>query len=174
MPAQVIGGAPGELPLLAGFQMAPGRQRIRFTSLTSAGEIIDRWVQSHAIPDLSKQPLVVSTPRFLRARNMLEFRAIEANPAASPTASTRFGPTDRVLVEIEAQAPEGQTPAITVDLLNAKGDVLRALDVPPVVGGKVRMPLPVSALANSTYVLRVEATTADQVAQQWVAFRVAR
>src|SRR5687767_7947222 len=174
MPAQVIGGAPGELPLLAGFQMAPGRQRIRFTSLTSAGEIIDRWVQSHAIPDLSKQPLVVSTPRFLRARNMLEFRAIEANPAASPTASTRFGPTDRVLVEIEAQAPEGQTPAITVDLLNAKGDVLRALDVPPVVGGKVRMPLPVSALANSTYVLRVEATTPGQVAQQWVAFRVAR
>ena len=174
MPAHVIGGAPGELPMAASFQMAPGRQRIRFTSMTSAGEIIDRWVQSQAIPDYSKQPLVLSTPRFLRARNMIEFRAIEANPTASPTASTRFGPTDRVLVEIEAQAPEGQAPAITVDLLNARGDVLRALDVPPVVGGRVRMPLPVGALANSTYVLRVEATTADQIAQQWVAFRVAR
>jgi hypothetical protein len=31
MPAQVIGGAPGELPLAAHFQMAPGRQRIRYT-----------------------------------------------------------------------------------------------------------------------------------------------
>jgi VWFA-related protein len=174
MPAQVIGGVPGELPLAANFQMAPGRQRIRFTSLTAAGDIIDRWVQSQTIPDFSKQPIVLSTPRFLRARNMVEFRAIEANPNASPTASTRFGPTDRVLVEIEAQAPEGQTPAITVELLNAKGDVLRALDVPPVVGGKVRMPLPVGSLANSTYVLRVEAAAGNRAAEQWVAFRVAR
>ena len=174
MAAQMIGGLPGELPLAANFQIAPGRQRIRFTSLTSSGDIIDRWVQSQPIPDFSKQAVVLSTPRFLRARNMLEFRALEANANASPTASTRFGPTDRVLVEIEAQAPEGQTPAITVELLNAKGDVLRALDVPPVVGGKVRMPLPVGSLANSTYVLRIEAAAGDRAAEQWVAFRVAR
>ncbi len=174
MAAQVIGGGPGELPMVATFQLSPGRQRIRFTSLTAAGDIIDRWVQSQPIPDLSTQPLVLATPRFLRARNMLEFRAIEANPSAAPTALTRFGPTDRVLVEIEAQAPEGQTPAITVDLLNAKGDLLRPLDVPPAAGGRVRMPLPVGALANSTYVLRVEAATGDHTAEQWVAFRVAR
>jgi hypothetical protein len=105
---------------------------------------------------------------------MLEFRALEANPNASPTASTRFGPTDRVLVEIETQAPEGQSPTITVELLNAKGDLLRALDVPPAAGGKVRMPLPVGSLANSTYVLRVEASAGDQTTEQWVAFRVAR
>ena len=122
MPAQVIGGAPGELPLAAHFQMAPGRHRIRFTSLSAAGDIIDRWVQAQPIPDLTKQTLVLSTPRFLRARNMIEFRAIESNPNASPTASTRFGPTDRVLVELETQAPEGETPQITVELLNAKGD----------------------------------------------------
>ena len=174
MPVQVIGGVPGELPLAANFHFSPGRQRIRFTSLTSGGDIIDRWIQSQPIPDFSKQPLVLSTPRFLRARNMLEFRALEANPNASPTASTRFGPTDRVLVELEAQAPDGQSPSIKVDLLNARGDVLRALDVPPVVGGKVRMPLPVGALANSTYLLRIEATAADQSAEQWVAFRIAR
>ena len=59
MPAQVIGGAPGELPLMAHFQMAPGRQRIRFTSMTAAGDIIDRWVQAQPIPDLTKQTLVL-------------------------------------------------------------------------------------------------------------------
>jgi VWFA-related protein len=174
MPAQVIGGAPGELPLAAHFDLAPGRQRIRFTSLSAAGDIIDRWVQAQPVPDLTKQALVLSTPRFLRGRNMIEFRAIESNPNASPTASTRFGPSDRVLVEIEAQAPGGETPQIAVELLNAKGDVLRALEVPPLAGGKVRMPLPVGSLANSTYVLRVEATLGDQTAEQWVAFRVAR
>jgi hypothetical protein len=36
------------------------------------------------------------------------------------------------------------------------------------------MPLPVSSLANSTYVLRIEATAGEQTSQQWVAFRVAR
>lgn len=172
--AQVIGGAPGELPLAAHFEMAAGRRRIRFTSLTAAGEIIDRWVQASPVPDLSKQALVLSTPRFLRARNMIELRAIEGNPNASPTASPRFGPTDRVLVELETQAPGGEAPQITVDLLNARGDVLRGLDVPPPTGGKLRMPLPVGSLANSTYVLKIAATLGDQTAEQWVAFRVAR
>ena len=174
MPAQVIGGVPGELPLAAHFQMAPGRHRIRFTSLSAAGEMIDRWVQAQVVPDLAKQTLVLSTPRFLRARNMIEFRAIDSNPNASPTASTRFGPTDRVLVELETQAAAGETPQIKVELLNAKGDVLRGLDVPPLVGGRLRMPLPVGSLANSTYVLKVEATSGEQSTQQWVAFRVAR
>ena len=172
MPGQVIGGGPGELPLLANFAMAPGRQRIRFTSLTAAGDIIDRWIQAQAVPDLTKQSLVLSTPRFLRGRNMIEFRAIEANPNAAPVAAMRFGPTDRVLVEIEAAGDAPRT--IKVDLLNAKGDVLRALDVPAMTGDKVRMPLPVSALANSTYVLRIEANAGEQQAQQWVAFRIAR
>jgi hypothetical protein len=52
--------------------------------------------------------------------------------------------------------------------------VLRGLDVPPLTGGKLRMPLPVGSLANSTYVLKIEATLGDQSAEQWVAFRVAR
>jgi hypothetical protein len=174
LPAQVIGGAPGELPLMARFEFSAGRHRLRFTSMTAAGEVIERWTQAQAVPDLSKQALVLSTPKILRARNMIEFRAIEANPEAPPTASTQFGRTDRVLVEIECQAPSGETPQIKVELLNAKGDLLRALDSPPLVGGRLRLPLPVSSLANSTYVLRIEASAGEQTAQQWVAFRIAR
>ena len=174
MPSQTIGGAPGELPLMARFDFTGGRHRVRFTSFTSAGDIIDRWVQSQAVPDFSKQPLVLSTPKVLRAKNMVEFRAIEANPAASPTAATRFGATDRVMIDIECLAPAGQTPQLTVDLLNAKGDRLRHLDAPALVDGRARLTLPVSSLANSTYVLRIEASAGDHSAEQWIAFRVAR
>ena len=174
LPGQVIGGAPGELPLMAHFDWPAGRQRLRFTSLTAAGETLDRWVQTQVVPDLSKSAIVLATPRFLRARNMIELRAIEANPSPSPTASTRFGATERVLVEIEVAAPAGETPVFKIDLLNAKGDVLRALDVPPPVNGRLRLPLPVSSLANSTYILRVTATVGEHSAEQWVAFRVAR
>jgi VWFA-related protein len=174
MPAQVIGGAPGELPLMARFDFTAGRQRLRFTSLTASGDVIERWVQAQPVPDFSKQALVLATPKILRARNMLEFRAIEANPSASPTATTRFGATDRILVEIEVQAPDGAASQVKIDLLNAKGDFLQTLQTLTPVGGKARMPLPVNSLANSTYVLRIEATAGEQTAQQWVAFRVQR
>jgi hypothetical protein len=174
MPAQVIGGAPGELPLMATFALSGGRHRLRFTVFTAAGELIDRWVVAQPVPDLSQESLVLTTPKILRARNMLEMRAIEANPNASPTASTRFTPLDRVLVEIDYQALGGQTPQIKVDLLNAKGELLRTLPTPPPADGRVRMPLPVSSLANSTYVLRIEAAAGEQTTQQWVAFRIAR
>lgn len=174
MPAQVIGGAPGELPLIANFQWPAGRQRVRFTSLTTAGETIDRWVQTQVVPDLSKNAIVLATPRFLRARNMIELRAIEANPTPSPTASTRFGPNDRVLVEIECAAPDGEVAQVKVDLLDAKGSPLRVLDAAPLANGRLRMPLPVGSLANSTYILKVTATAGEHAAEQWVAFRVAR
>jgi len=174
MPAQVIGGSPGELPMMAHFEWPAGRQRLRFTSLTAAGEIIDRWVQTQAVPDLSASPIVLATPRFLRARNMIELRAIEANPSPAPVAATRFNATDRVLVEIAHDAPEGETAVIKVDLLNSQGDVLRALDTPPPANGRLRLPLPVSSLANSTYILRVTATAGEHAAEQWVAFRVSR
>ena len=112
-----------------------------------------------------------------RSDQRLEFRLAEdglANPSPSPAASTRFAATERVLVEIECAAPAGEAPQITVDLLNAKGDVLRALDAPPLANGRLRMALPVSSLANSTYILRVTATAGEHSAEQWVAFRVAR
>ena len=66
------------------------------------------------------------------------------------------------------------TPQIKVDLLNAKGDLLQTLGTPAPADGRVRMVLPVGSLANSTYVLRIEAIAGEQTAQQWVAFRVAR
>jgi VWFA-related protein len=174
MPGQTIGGVPGELPLMARFDFAGGRQRLRFTSMAANGDVIDRWVQTQAVPDYSKQAVVLATPRVLRAKNMIELRAIEANPSASPTAATRFGASERVLIDLESQAPAGVIPQLKVDLLNAKGDLLRTLDSPPLVDGRARMMLPVGSLANSTYVLRFEATAGDQSAQQWVAFRVVR
>ncbi|MDO8680458.1 MAG: VWA domain-containing protein [Acidobacteriota bacterium] len=171
--AQVIAGAPGEVPMVAQFDLAPGRYRIRFTSLTVAGDIIDRWIQSVTIPSLSNEPIALSTPRFLRARNMIELRAIEANPAPAPTAATRFRPGDRVLVEIECWTAPGTTPEIKVELLNAKGDVLKPLPAPALVDGRFRMTLPVGSLAPSTYVLKVTATVGEQSAEQWAAFRLA-
>jgi len=173
MDAQVIAGAPGEIPLIAQFEFPPGRQRLRMTSMTAAGETIDRWIQSVTIPAMGGDVIALATPRFLRARSMPEFRAIEANPAPAPTASRRFRPSERVVVEIECYAPGDGRPELKFDLLNGKGDVLRELDAPALENGRLRMVLPVSSLAPSVYVLRVHASQGEQTAQQLAAFRIA-
>jgi hypothetical protein len=105
---------------------------------------------------------------------MIELRAIEANPDAAPTAATRFTPSDRLLVEIECRARTEEVPLLKVELLNGSGGLLRALETPPLVDGKLRMPLTIASLANGTYVLKVTALLGEQTAEQWVAFRVAR
>jgi hypothetical protein len=66
------------------------------------------------------------------------------------------------------------TPQVKIDLLNAKGDFLQTVQTMTLSGGTTRIPLAVGSLANSTYVLRIEATAGDETAQQWVAFRVQR
>ena len=171
--AQVIGGAPGELPLIASFEFPAGRQRVRYASQTSTGDTIDRWIQTVTVPALADEPLTLSTPRFLRARSMIEFRAIEANPAPSPAASARFRRNDRVLVDVECHAPDGLAPEVKVDLLNGKGDLLRALEAPALSPeGWLRLTLPVASLASSVYVLRVRVTAGEHTAQQLAAFRV--
>ena len=173
-PAQVIGGAPGELPMVARFEFPGGKQRLRFTALSKSGDLLDRWVLTQQVPDLSKAQLVLSTPKLLRARNMIEWRALESNAEPSATAATKFSATDRVLVDIECAAPAGEAADHTIDLLNAQGDVLRALEAPPLADGHARLQVPVASLANSTYVLRIEARAGEHRAQQWIAFRVQR
>lgn len=172
MEPRVIAGAPGELPMVATFDTAPGRLRVRFTSLSARGDTLDRWVQTVPVPSFASPALALSTPRFLRARSMLELRAIEADPAPVPAASNRFRPTERVLLQVSCYGSGDLAPGVTVDLLNGKGDLLRALDVPPLVNGSLRLTVPVGSLAPSTYVLRVQARLGTQSARQLAAFRV--
>jgi VWFA-related protein len=170
---QVIAGAPGEIPIVAKFDMAPGRQRIRYTTLTKTGDLLDRWVQTITIPAFGGEPMMLGTPKFLRARSMPELRAIEANQDPAPTALRRFRPSERVLVDVDYYGTDGPAPTLKVELLNGKGDVLRTLETPPITDGRLRMPLPVGSLAPSVYILRIQVTRGEEIAQQWSAFRIA-
>jgi VWFA-related protein len=171
---QVIAGTPGEIPLVGSYEVPPGRFRVRFTSLSQRGDLLDRWTQTITIPALAENHLALATPRFLRARTMPEFRALEANPNPAPAASNRFRSSERVLMAIECYAPDAASPELNVDLLNAKGDPLRALDIPPLVNGRTRIVVPVASLAPSVYVLRVRVSDGERTVEQMAAFRVAQ
>jgi len=169
----VIATGGGAAPAGAFFDVsADDRLVLRFTAETGDGVVVDQWDQSVEVPAFETQALALSTPRFLRARSAFEAQAMRSGTDPAPAASRQFRPTDRVLVEIECYSPPDAPATVTARLLNGRGERLAELAVPPPVAGKTRVTLPLSSLAPSTYVLRLDATSGGRDVQQRSAFRV--
>jgi hypothetical protein len=79
--------------------------------------------------------------------------------------------SDRLLVELEVYA-ESATPEVSVELLNQKGDGLVKIPVTTNTTGKLRVEIPLQSLAPATYVLKVVARAAENVAENHVPFRI--
>ena len=157
---------------VAKFSMPPGRAILRFTSLDAAGEVIDRWTQDVVVPELHGADLALATPRFMLARSPFEYRALQSADAA-PAASRRLRKSDRLLVDLEAYAANGE-PELTLELLNERGESLVTLPVPEASSttGRSRVEIPLQSLAPATYLLKVTARTANQQAEQHAPFRI--
>jgi VWFA-related protein len=174
-----IVGAPQTLTISAATEAAsfaklslpPGRSILRFTSYDREGEVLDRWTQDIAVPDLATVPLALATPRFLLARSAFELRALQSAAEPVPAATRRLRKSDRLLVELEAYSAAG-TPELTLELLNQKGDSLVTLPVPAATSAKRRVELPLQLLAPATYLLKVTAKSADQQVEQHAPFRI--
>ena len=118
-----------------------------------------------AVAQLACQPAIA-----LPGRAPFEARAMESGKDPLPAASRRFRSSDKVVVELEPYGPAD--PRISASLLNAKGESMLALAVPPLSGGKTRFALPLSSLATGPYVLRLEARAGNSTSQDRIAFRV--
>jgi VWFA-related protein len=155
----------------AKLNFTPGRAMLRFTTYDSKGELLDRWANEFAVPDFNGKPVTLATPRFLLARSPFELRALMNSPNPTPTASRRLRKSDRLLVELEVYA-ESATPEVSVELLNQKGDGLVKIPVTTNTTGKLRVEIPLQSLAPATYVLKVVARAAENVAENHVPFRI--
>jgi VWFA-related protein len=144
---------------------------LRLTAKAADGAVIDKWDQTIIVPALDGQMLALSTPRFLRARSAFEAHAMR-DQDPTPAASRRFRVTDRVVVEVEGYGGGDPSPTVVARLLNAKGQPLMELPAPRAEAGKARFTLPLSSLAPSTYVLRIEAQSGGDTVQQRTAFQV--
>ena len=158
---------------LAAFDVPGGTElTLRFTAATDEDTVLDQWDQTLRVDAFDSSVLALSTPRFLRARSAFEAQAMRAGQDPAPAASRQFRPTDLVFVEVDCYSPADASATVSALLLNGNGEPLTILAVPPPVGGKARFSLPLSSLAPSTYVLRLDARTADHDVQQRAAFRV--
>jgi hypothetical protein len=156
---------------IATFDLKPGQTTLRFTVIGADGGVIDQWPERIAVPVLSAD-LALATPRFLRARTAFELRALETNPNPTPAAARRLRLTDRVLVEVECYSLDGAPVDLTAELLNQEGKVLVGLPVPALKDGKTRIALPLTSLARSTYVLRIQAKSGKLEARQLASFEI--
>jgi VWFA-related protein len=155
----------------ARFALSPGKAHLRFTSYDARGDVLDRWPEDLSVPAMTKDPLVLATPRFFVARSAFELRSLREAKDASPSASRRLRKTDRLLVEVEYYSA-GREPELVTELLNQKGESLVTLPVPAATDNKTRFELPLQSLAPAVYVLRVRARTADRQTEQHVPFRI--
>jgi VWFA-related protein len=142
---------------------------LRLTAEAADGSVIDKWDQTMTVPALDGRMLALGTPRFLRARSAFEAHAMREHDP-TPAASRRFRVTDRVVVEVECYGDQSST--TSARLLNAKGQALMELMALRVAAGKARFPLPLSSLAPSTYVLRIDAQSGTESVQHRTAFRI--
>jgi VWFA-related protein len=157
-------------PATARFQLAPGKNLLRFTSFDPSGDVLDRWPVEVTVPALDGS-VALATPRFFLARSAFELRALQTTPDVAPAATRRLRKTDRLVVELEYYS-RGPAPELVAELLNQKGDSLVTLPVPAAANNKARFELPLQSLAPAVYILKVRAQTADADAEQLVPFRI--
>ncbi len=168
-PATVPGKA---VPAARPMALPPGAYQFRFIARTTDGGIADDWRQPVGIPNLAGLPVGFSSARAFRARNLSEWRALEAEPDPQPVAMWGFRRTERVLVSVSAFARTG-APTVEAHVLSRDGKELTGLPLPAPQDGRVRFELPVRSFGQGVYLLRLLARVGDQTAEQLVAFRVA-
>jgi hypothetical protein len=154
----------------AAFDAPAGRLQIDINVVDGAGAVIDFDARDLDVPDLQRQGAVMLPASVLRARSAREFRAVSADPDASPVPSREFRRTDRLLVRVPAFDSEGGSAPVTATLLNGWRQPMRALTAMPdiVAEGVTQFDVPLAPLAPGEYVIRI---TGPGVAEH-VTFRV--
>ena len=101
------------------------------------------------------------------------FRAFDADPTPTPSASRRFRRTDRIVIDVPYETIGGE-PEFRAQLTNRDGKVLASLPLAKGPDGVARVVMPLASLAPSTYTVRVEVKAGDEQGAQVVAFTVSQ
>jgi hypothetical protein len=161
-----------DAPTRAVFDAPPGRVRIRMSIQDAALDVIDSDVREIIVRGLDAA-VVLGTPEFLRARNAREFRELAADPQAAPVAARTFSRRERLLIRVNAYAPDG-APKVSARLVSRMGQAMRTLAVAPpsTPGGPYMIDLPLAGLAGGEYQIELTAVSPAGQTKDLVRFRV--
>ena len=157
----------------AEFEADPGALEFNVAIEDQYGDVIDRAVREVTVPDFTGTDVALSTPTVLRARNALAMRQLVTDADALPTASRYFRRTDELLVRVEAYTPGDVPPLVTAQLLSREGTSMLELPVErPSTAGPHQLRLQLAPFPRGDYLIEISAAVGDDVATEFVAFRI--
>lgn len=174
-----VGAGDGAAALRAGavsIEVPPGKLSLRMSIEGKPDEVLDTDDEPVDVPDFTEPTARMTTPRVYVARNAREFRAIRADPEATPTATREFRRTERLLLRLGTVAPGDSAASLTYTarLLNRQGDPMVDLAVSDAVAGQPRtVDLPLANLPAGEFLIEVAAKGAGGTdVTELVAFRM--
>jgi VWFA-related protein len=160
-----------DTPARAVFETPPGRLLVQIAVEDADERVLDTDVRDVIVGGL-KGPVEVGTPEVLRARNAREFRALESNPDAVPSAAREFSRVERLLIRVPVYGSDSSL-LVSAKLSNRSGGAMRDLAIVPMAGGNLyQVDLPLAGLASGEYAVELGAAGAAGTAKEVVNFRV--
>ena len=134
--------------------------------------MIDATTESLTVPDYGKTGVSLSTPKVYRARTAREMMLLRNNLDAPPVAMREFNRAERLLIRVDAYAPDGAKPEVTAKLLNRDGHPMADVPVQAADGKPFQIDLPLANLAPGEYVVELDAKAPSGTAQQMIGFKI--
>jgi VWFA-related protein len=157
------------------FDAPPGPLRVRVTPENARGLRLDTDEASLDVPDFSGTGPRISTPFLYRGRTARDLQQLRAAESPAPVVSAIFARAERVLIRFDALGAAGTAPALTMRLLNQRGDQLAALP-PPVpragAGGGFESEFGLGAFPPGEYLVEIAAEQNGERVKSLVALRV--
>ncbi|MBI1875180.1 MAG: VWA domain-containing protein [Acidobacteria bacterium] len=155
------------------FDAQPGRMELRL-QIEGKGGVLDSDVLEVVVPDFSGPETHLSTPRVMRARNAVEFRALSTSADPAPTAGREFRRTDRLLIRLAAYGPGTTVPPVTAKLLNRGGQSMSDLPVTAHSGSSSthQIDLPLASLPAGEFIIEIKAKSDAGEAAELVPIRI--
>jgi hypothetical protein len=165
-----------QLPAPAGrvsFEAPPGDVRLQFVSENARGARIDSDDAIVEVPDFTGAGPLITRPAVYRGRTARAIQLIREADAPIPAVGREFSRTERLLLRFQAHGAAGAAPAITMRLLNNRGESMADLPAPTQrTDGTFEAELGLGSLAPADYVIEINARAGDDNAQSLVAVRV--
>jgi VWFA-related protein len=166
---------PTAAPRAAGivkFDAPPGRVRLHMSAETEKNVRVDADDRNVEVPDYTVPGAVITEPIVFRGRTARDIQLLRAAPAPIPTAARTFSRTERILVRFQAFGPAGQTPVVTMRLLNAQGDNMAALPAPVTTPAGYEADLGLAPLPAGDYLIEISVQVGSDQIRKLLAIRV--
>lgn len=166
---------PAAAPRTAGivkFNAPPGRVRLHMSAETAKNVRVDADDRNVEVPDYTAPGPVITEPVVFRGRTARDIQLLRAATAPVPTAARSFSRTERILVRFQAYGPSGQTPVITLRLLNAQGDNMAALPAPTATPGGFEADLGLAPLPAGDFLIEISAQVGGEQVRKLLAIRI--